>query len=137
MTSTNVIENQISSVKKYLEIVKRYEKYSAEEIKNDIDLRGTVERYLYLLVQSSIDLAESFVAHKKLRKPTTLSENFHILNEAGILETGLTEELVKMTGFRNVIAHDYEEVDYNIVYRVIHEGGKDIEKLLGIVEKNL
>jgi uncharacterized protein YutE (UPF0331/DUF86 family) len=58
MTSFNLIENKISSTRKYLSILERYEKYSKEEVENNIDIRGAVERYLYLVVQSTIDLAE-------------------------------------------------------------------------------
>lgn len=57
MASLNVIENKISSTRKYLSILERYEKYSKEEIENNIDIRGAVERYIYLVVQSTIDLA--------------------------------------------------------------------------------
>ena len=85
MTSYNVIENKVSSTRKYLSILERYEKYSKEEIENNLDIRGAIERYLYLAVQSTIDLAESMIAFKKLRKPTTMAESFHILHEAGII----------------------------------------------------
>jgi uncharacterized protein YutE (UPF0331/DUF86 family) len=126
MTSINVIENKISSIKKYLSILERYGKYSKEQIKDNIDLRGAVERYLYLTVQSTIDLAESVIAYKKLRKPTTMAESFHILHEAGIIPTDLLQRLIQMTGFRNAIAHAYEDLNYDIVFDVLHSGKEDI-----------
>jgi uncharacterized protein YutE (UPF0331/DUF86 family) len=135
MTDKATLENQISRVEKYLSIVRRYEKYPQEEIKNNIDLRGAVERYLYLLTQATIDLAESVVAYKDLRKPASLSETFHILQEADFITTELMNKLVAMTGFRNVIAHDYGEIDYSIVYDVIHKGVKDIDKFLKIIKR--
>jgi uncharacterized protein YutE (UPF0331/DUF86 family) len=135
MTSINVIENKISAVRKYLAVLDRYQKYTRTEIENDIDIRGAVERYLYLVTQSTIDLAESIIAYRKLRKPSTMAESFHILHEAGLISAELMQRLVQMAGFRNVIAHAYEDLDYDIVFDVLHNGRKDISAFLEVVEK--
>jgi uncharacterized protein YutE (UPF0331/DUF86 family) len=137
MSSVKVIENKISSAKKYLKILQRYKGYSKEEIQNNIDIKGAVERYLYLAVQAAIDLAEAVIAFKSLRKPTTMSEAFYILNEEAFISNKLTKELVKMVGFRNVIAHDYEDIDYDIVCGVLQKGVKDIEGFLDKIRKGL
>ena len=42
MSSIKVIENKISSVKKYLKILQRYRGYKNEEIEGNIDIRGAV-----------------------------------------------------------------------------------------------
>ena len=135
MTNINAIENQISAVKKYLKILERYQKYSRREIEENIDVRGALERYLYLMCQAVIDTAESLIAFKNLRKPSSLSENFYVLNEENLIDSELTESLVKMAGFRNIIAHDYDEIDYGIVYQVLHEKLKDVERFLEIASR--
>lgn len=135
MADLAVIENKISSVKKYLKILERYKKYSRGEIEANLDLRGAMERYLYLAVQATIDLAEAIIAYKNLRKPTTMSEAFCILNEEKIIPEDLTEKMVKMTGFRNVIAHDYEKINYDILCVVLQKGLKDIENFLAKISK--
>ena len=134
MSNINIIENKISSVLKYLKILERYKKYSREESQNNIDIRGAVERYLYLVTQATIELAESTIAFKNFRKPTTMSEDFYILNEEEIIDSALTEKLVNMTGFRNTIAHDYEKLDYSIVYDVLQNKLKDIQEFLGVIK---
>ena len=135
MTNLTVIENKISSVKKYLGILARYQKYTQEEIERNLDLRGAVERYLYLVAQATIDLAEAIIAFKGFRKPTTLGETFRILNEEKIIDLLLTEKMIRMTGFRNIIAHDYEEINYHTVYQVLHQGLNNIEEFLEQVRK--
>jgi len=135
MTSLSVIENKISAARKYLKILERYKKYSKEEIKNNLDIRGAVERYLYLAAQAAIDLAEAVIAYKKFRKPTTMTEAFYILDEEGIIDAKLTEKLVGMVGFRNIVAHDYEKINYDIVYAVLHKGLKDINDFLRKIER--
>lgn len=39
--------------------------------------------------------------------------------------------------FRNVISHDYEDLDYNIVYDVLHQGRQDLTQFIEILEKQL
>lgn len=128
MTEISVIENRISLIKKYLKTLDRYKNFSIEEILNDVDKKGAVERYLYLAAQATIDLADAVISFKKFRKPTSMSESFHILNEEGVIPNDLTEKLVKMTGFRNIVAHDYEKIDYAVVSNILQQGLKDIDK---------
>jgi uncharacterized protein YutE (UPF0331/DUF86 family) len=134
MTSLNVIENKISAVNKYLTILKHYQKYSLRQIESSLDLRGAVERYLYLAAQATIDLAEAVIAYKHYRKPATQAEAFRILNEEGIIKTALTAKMIQMTGFRNIIAHDYGNIEYDIVFQVLHQGAKDIKSFVKCVK---
>ncbi|MEK6531122.1 MAG: DUF86 domain-containing protein [Deltaproteobacteria bacterium] len=130
MTNLSAIENKVSSIRKYLKILERYKKYPRKELEENIDIRGAVERYLYLASQASIDLAEAVIAYRRLRKPATMGEAFHILNEEGIIPARLRNRMVDMVGFRNIMAHDYEKVDYSIVYDILHVGLKDIEEFI-------
>ena len=130
MTNLNIIENKISSVRKYLKILERYKKYSQDEIEKDLDIRGAVERYLYLVIQSTIDLAEAVISHKNLRKPATMSEAFYILNEENFINEQLTDKLAKMVGFRNIMAHDYEKINYGIVYEALQNRLQDITEFI-------
>lgn len=133
MTEQGVIENKISSIQKYLKILANYSKITKKEILANLDKRGAVERYLYLLTQSTIDLAEAVISLKGLRKPSTMGESFTILAEEGIISRELSEELIKMVGFRNILAHEYEEIDYDILYGVLTERVKSIEEFVSIL----
>jgi uncharacterized protein YutE (UPF0331/DUF86 family) len=137
MSNIKAIENKISSARKYLTILQRYKNFTKEKIRGNTDIRGAVERYLYLETQAAIDLAEAVIAHKDFRKPATMGEAFSILNEEKIIPNKLTDKLIRMVGFRNVLAHDYEDVDYDIVYTVLQKGLNDIEVFLKIIAKHM
>jgi len=137
MTNINVLENKISATQKYLRILNNYQKYSKEEILKNLDLIGATERYLYLAIQAAIDLADAFISYKNFRKPTSLKEGFEILQEEGIIQVELRDRLIKMTGFRNILAHGYEKVDYDIVYDILQNRLKDIEKFIKTVQDQI
>lgn len=137
MTNISIIENKISSIQKYLKTVNRYKKYSLKEIEQDETIRGAVERYLYLACQAVIDLAEDVIAFRRYRKPLTMSESFSVLSEEDIISIALTEKMIRLTGFRNVIAHDYEKINYAIVYDVLQNRLTDIEEFVSIVQDKI
>lgn len=137
MTGISTIENKISTIRKHLAVLERYLPYSPKELEENTDIRGAVERYLYIATQATIDLSEAIISHKSFRKPSTMNEAFYILNEEGLLPTELTEKLVRMTGFRNVLAHDYMDVDFEIVYRVLHKDLDDIRSFISLVQEKM
>jgi len=96
---------------------------------------GAIERYSYLAVQATIDLAEAFISYKNFRKPASMADSFYILQENKIINQNLAEQMIKMVGFRNILAHDYEELDFKILYSVLHEKISEIKKFIGIIEK--
>ncbi len=133
MTELAAIENKISAIRKYLKILERYQALSQEEIENNVDRRGAVERYLYLACQAAIDLAEAFISRRNFRKPSTFGEAFQILQEEGIISPPLAGKLMRMAGFRNIIAHDYEIVSYGIVIDVLKHGLQDLEEFAKVI----
>ncbi|MEK7665200.1 MAG: DUF86 domain-containing protein [Patescibacteria group bacterium] len=138
MTNFSVVENKITSAQKYLKILSvNFKKFSRREIEENNIIKGSVERYLYLAAQSAIDIAESFISLRNFRKPTTLREGFEILEEEKIISVELREKMIKMTGFRNVVAHDYEKIDYDKVYDILQNRLGDIEEFVFEIKKAL
>lgn len=137
MSSIEVIELKISSILKYLKLLKKNSGYTAKEFENDPILKGGMERYLYLAVQTTIELAEAIIAFKNLRRPSMYREAFEILKEENIIKSSLTEKLIKMTGFRNAISHDYESFDSQKLHSVLKNNLKDIEDFLKAIKEKL
>ncbi len=131
------IESKISAIKKYLRELDNYQEVSADDIREIGQVRGAVERYLQLAVQSTIDLAETVIAYKKLRKPSTLSESFDILREGKIIDDKLSEQLINIAGFRNIIIYQYREVDEEIMINILKNNLGDIEGFIKIIERKI
>lgn len=137
MTNIFIVESKVSSIQKYLQILKGFRNYSQKQLEEDIYLKGSAERYLYLLTQSVLDLAESIIAFQDFRRPQTYSESFDILQEERLISLELTEKLVKMAKFRNIISHDYENLDFGIIYDVLQNHLQDIEEFLSVIKDKL
>ncbi|MEK9159234.1 MAG: DUF86 domain-containing protein [Patescibacteria group bacterium] len=137
MNAAHVLENKISTVRKYLLGLNAFQTYSKEEILSDDMKLRALERQLYLLTQSTIDLAEAVLSKKRLRKPMTYKENFEVLSEAGLISKVLLEKMINMAGFRNILAHQYVALDNDKLYDVLVTSSKDIGLFLNELEDNL
>lgn len=138
MTNINLIEELISSINYYIKIVKKNYKHRLQkEIEDDLFLKTSLERHLYLLIQKTISLAEAAIALKEFRRPNSYSNSFEILNEEDVISRELTEKLIKMVGFRNIISHDYKKLNFKIVYDVLQNRLQDIEDFVAEIKKAL
>lgn len=137
MTNISIIESKISSIQKYLKILREYQNYSQQQLEDDLHLKGSVERYLYLLTQSVLDLAEAIISFKDLRRPQTYSESFDILQEEQFIPSELTDKLINMARFRNILSHDYEKLDFSIVYDILQNHLQDAEEFLKQIKNKL
>src|SRR3989338_4097015 len=134
MSTPEIVENKISSIREHIAILRKYAPHSLEEIKTDVTLRGAVERYLYLAAQSAIDLAEAMIAFKHYRKPTTMGESFDILCDESIISRETADQMIKLAGFRNIIAHEYTKINYDIVYDILQNRLSDIEQFVSEIQ---
>lgn len=137
MTNIDIVKRKLSEGEKYFVLVRKYRVYSGKKILNDETIKGAVERYLYLLCQSAIDLAEAVVVYFKLRTPATYGEIFDILMEHNIIPSNLALKMKKMTGFRNILVHAYGEINTKILLKVLQKDSDDIMTFFKKVEEKI
>lgn len=81
-----------------------------------------------MAIEACVDIASHMVADRGLRAPATYADTFEILAHSGLLSPDLGEAMVKMTGFRNVVVHDYAGIDAEVVIRVLRERLDDFRR---------
>lgn len=78
-------------------------------------------------VQSAIDLAAHIIASEGLGVPDTIKDNFARLEQAKIIDKGLSEKMQSMAGFRNIAIHDYQAISVDILKAILSKHLKDLE----------
>lgn len=66
-----------------------------------------------------IDVANHVLRSKRLGLPKESKEGFFLLAQAGGIAPDLAQRLAGMVGFRNVLVHEYQNLDYAILKDVI------------------
>lgn len=109
------IRHQIGWINEHLTLIRSIKDECTERFMTDPIYRGALLRYLYLLCDSCISLAELVIKHRGLRPSQSSAEAFDILGESKILDQSFAYRFARIAGFRNFLAHDSEDVDAAII----------------------
>lgn len=131
------IHQKIERIKEYLSLIRSIKEDCLKRFAADSIYRGALLHYLYLLTDSCIALAELVIKHKKLRPPQSYHEAFDILGDNKMLEPDFAYSFAKVAGFRNFLAHDYEQIDAKFICEEIISRLKDVDIFINQIENNL
>jgi uncharacterized protein YutE (UPF0331/DUF86 family) len=111
--------------------VKRVKAKCPEDIQTlieDYDAQDILSLNLSRAVQLSVDIGSHLIAETDLPAPDTMGQTFEILCTAGVISTELAERLKKAVGFRNLTVHNYEAINWAIVYSLSQDRLVDFEE---------
>ena len=92
---------------------------SVETLLTDLDAQGIVSLNLTRAVQMSVKIASHWlVGHRKSTAPKTMEEAFEALANSGTIKPELAVRMQKLAGLRNLIIHNYDDVNWEIVFAI-------------------
>lgn len=98
---------------------------SPSRLLDDEDLQDIVARNLELAIQVCIDVAMHLCGAHGVVPPSS-GEAFSALADRKLIPRALAQRLRRAVGFRNILVHEYVEVDWKIVQRVIEHDTADL-----------
>ncbi len=106
---------------KRLNRLSTYQSLTFEEYLQDEDRQATIERYLEIVIQAAIDINRMLIKHRGIidLEKLTNAEAFTLAGELGFITSELAAQLALSAGFRNVLAHVYDDVDPEMAYRAL------------------
>lgn len=82
----------------------------------DVYLRDIVERNLEVAAQCCIDISHRIISMEAAQKPRDYYEAIIRMGELGVLAPDFARRLAPIAGFRNILVHEYLDVDWDEVY---------------------
>jgi uncharacterized protein YutE (UPF0331/DUF86 family) len=120
MVDEEVVADKLRYINQYTDDLKRMRGLSKEEYVEDMVTQRAVERTLMNLIQACIDLAQHIRSAEDLLPTGTAKQEIQALGDADILSLETMEKMQEATGFRNILAHRYGDIDHEVVYDVLH-----------------
>jgi uncharacterized protein YutE (UPF0331/DUF86 family) len=109
---------------------------SLEGFLHDEIAQDVVEYNLFIAINMMINIAMHIVVDNGMGNPETLGDAFSILNKKKYLDDNETETYRKMTGLRNILAHEYLKVEKRIIHSILQNNLVDIKKFVIFVDEN-
>lgn len=129
MVRPEVIRKRLNKLDEYLSILHGLRKYSFSEFIEDPEHYGSAERFLQLAIEAISDLGNHVVADLGLGVVNWYSDIPTILAENEYIDPELKDRWIQIIGFRNVLVHDYLDIDRKIVYEALQHRLDDLERL--------
>jgi len=120
--------------------LKRLDDLSTKEKKeflNSPHVVGSAKYNLIVAIEGSIDICNHLISANKLKAPNDYADSFIVLAETGVFEKAFVKRLIEMARFRNRLVHIYWNLDDELIYNIICEDLKDIERFLEIISNLL
>ena len=131
MVRIEILQKRISKAYEYLEILKKIKKeYSKEIFVKDPLIYGSTERFLQLTIEALIDIGNHIVSDQNLGQVNFYSDIPQLLYQNNYIKKDLKEIFIQIIGFRNILVHDYLNIDLSIVYSVLNEKLDDLFSIL-------
>lgn len=117
---------KLDYLRKQLTILEDYRTLSLEMFADAPEKRLAVERLLELSIQSVIDISRLLVVLQDWRKLRDERDALLILADQGMIKNSLAEALLKAKGFRNVLVHEYVELNPVLLHAHLRDGVNDL-----------
>jgi len=114
-----VVEEKLESLRKCLLRIEGKCPQDVAQLVNDADVQDIITLNLTRAVQLSVDIAAHWVASvEEISVPNTMGGMFDALAQHGYLDGNIADRMRKSVGFRNVAVHQYEAIDWQVVYSI-------------------
>jgi len=118
-----VVATQLKRIEQYHgELREKQRSLSRTDLAEETTEQRAVERMFENAIQACADLAKHVASADFDYDGDTSKEAIRVLGREGILDEETTDTLVAAVGFRNVLAHEYGDVDYDLVYENLQTG---------------
>ncbi len=123
----DVVLNKASIIERCIERIYEEYKDNPANLKN-FTKQDSIILNIQRACEAAIDMAMHIVSEKSLGLPQQSRDAFELLSENEIISEELKGSLTNMVGFRNIAVHNYQDIDIDIIQKIIEEHLKDIEK---------
>jgi uncharacterized protein YutE (UPF0331/DUF86 family) len=126
---SRVVAQKLESLRRCLQRVEEKCPEDAAGLARDLDAQDIVALNLTRAVQLCVDIGAHLLAARDTAAPGTMGEVFDVLAREQLVPDDVAQRLKKAVGFRNIAVHNYEVIDWEIVFSICRVSADQIARL--------
>jgi len=108
-----------------------------DDLQDDDTALPAAKYRLVVAIEAMTDVAEHVIASEGLRPATSFADSFRSLAEAEWLDDELATTLAEAARFRNLLVHQYADVDDDRVVEILRTRMNDLDRFVTAVAERL
>ena len=137
MVDIESVVERLQALEEYTDHLRNLRQIPFSDVKTDIKNRWAIERGLLLAIECILDIGSHIVAEEKLGRPKDYTEIIDILGEKSIIPEEFAKEIRGIAGFRNILIHEYVEIDIGKVYGYLQKAPEQFDVFRSYIGKFL
>ena len=135
MIDEEVIIKRLEKLNQYVQLLKELIKQPQNRFVSDAFVYGNAERYLQLAIQTCMDIGNHILANIKSKTPEEYRDIFILLGENEVISVELADKMAPWAGLRNILVHDYLDINLEKIYRMLQNNLSDFSQFAGEISK--
>lgn len=115
-----VVGARLAALEQYLGYLRDLATVEAGTFATDPRTYASAERFLQLAIESIFDIGTHCIAALGLPRPERYADVLPALASAGVIRTETAAALLSISGFRNMLVHDYMRLDRRRVHEFLN-----------------
>lgn len=133
MVDRTLLLRKISELERYRDQVREFSSITISDYKADWKTQRIVERTLQMMIETCVDIAGHIISDRGMRTPSSYADTFRVLAENSVADLELLAAMERMAKFRNVVVHQYEDVDAEIVIAILRSHLDDFRRYVDAI----
>ena len=119
MIDSDLVRRKLARLNMYLDKLKPIADHTYDEYISDFYMKTSAERLIQLIVECASDINSHVVLESGQRPPEDYTSSFIRAAEVGLINHELANKLKGSGGMRNIIVHEYLDIDDRKIYEIL------------------
>lgn len=129
----SMLNRLFGEIDESLQKLEGFSKLSKNEFMSQGEKIDATKYNFIVAIEAMIDICNRIISMKKLGSPQDYSQVIKIMNQKGLFEAALSERLIEMVKFRNMLVHLYWKIEDDRVYEYLKKNLDDFEAFRGAI----
>jgi len=113
-----ILAQKLESLRRCIKRVEEKTPSRVGRLIKDPDIQDILVLNLTRAVQLCVDIGSHVISTSEEPTPTTMGDVFSALEKLEVVTPATCITMKKAVGFRNIAVHNYQEIDWEIVYAI-------------------